>query len=1260
MRLKPLLTVLLFNCFLLVAAEKDFIKDYRSFIENIDCFELNQLEGHVRTVPFTSVSEALKGKWDKSGNYLSLNGKWKFHYANVPEEVPSDFFRSHFKDASWPEINVPSNWEMEGYGDPQFRNIIHPFEPIAPPLVPKDFNPTGSYRKTFTLPSSWKNKRVILRMERSASATFIWVNGQQVGYNEGAHEPAEYDITPFLKPGKNLIAANVHKFSDGYYLEGQDYWRLAGIFDDVYLYAVPDLHLFDWVAITDLDDNYKNANLNLKVDIKNFSSGVYDGYKVKAVLYDKQGKVVNEMLSEAFDVPAGSKKTLEFSSFIKEPFKWTAETPYLYSLSFELLDSSGRCTEAIAGRIGFKETEIRNQTFFLNGVPVKLNGMNSHLQHPDRGHVVDEATILEDFKLFKQFNINCIRTCHYPAMPRYLELADEWGFYIVDETGDEAHATEFLSEKEEWIPMYLERVQRMVLRDRNHPSVLFWSAGNETGEGKNICAVIDEGKRLDPTRWWMYGGNAFSHPCEDIIGPRYPTPFELKTQVAVVPESQDPRPSFMDEYLSVAGNGGGGMDEYWDLIYRYPRLMGGAIWDWVSPGLTEKTRALKDASGHNVPVHLMGRAVLADGYRGKAVDLNGHDQWVEVYRDSVVEIEGDQLTLGAWVFPRHLNASNGTFITKGDWQFGLKQKGTDSLEFYLTVFSSHLGTERASVISVLPENWNNQWHHIAGSYDGKKMYLYIDGKPVAGKSLSGKMRNAPFPVNVGRNAEKHGQDTPGYLCDARIDEVALFDKVVDMERLMAGDTAIKREAVLWLDFEEENIGADYFSYGIGARTYGAIWPDRVPQPELWQIKKSTQPVSVRLTDVNEGTVEVWNRNYFTDLSQYHCVWTLEADDRKIESGEITLSTQPLSREIVRIPFTKPAKNPGTEYRLLIQFLQREKTFGLEAGYEVAFDQFELPWYVAPEKKKADYNQPLEISRSSDTLRIGTGEFAYLFSSESGNLISLTYKGKELLRDAMQANFFRAPLANEQDGWSYWEYPKEIDAGDMGTYIVSDWYAFGLDKLKRSLIGFDVERRGDSVAVIVNQDISYPYVDKSGFDNYFTYVIAPDGSLFLHHRIEPVHTAPRWIPRIGTEWILTPCMKNVEWYGRGPQENYPDRKTGYKIGVYKSTVEEMYEPYLIPQDCGLRTDNRWVRLTGNDGVGLEFSSPQLFNFNTYPYSTDNLTKAMYQYQLRPFDCITFNFDYATSGVGCTARSTFNAYRVIPEVYDCTLHLRLVHP
>ncbi|HUX57004.1 MAG TPA: glycoside hydrolase family 2 TIM barrel-domain containing protein, partial [Bacteroidales bacterium] len=868
--MKRILSVLLLcsAAALASAQEKPFLSNIYNYLENTKVFEMNQEDGHTPLVPYTTVDEALRNSRSDAASFLSLNGTWKFHFASTPEGTPDKFFEENFNDKKWDTIHVPSNWEMQGFGDPLFRNVKTPFPP-NPPYIPKEYNPTGSYRRTFNVPGAWKDREVFLRMEKTQSASFVWINGTEVGYNEGGQEPAEYNITKYLKPGKNTIAVNVYKYSDGYYLEDQDYWRLAGIFDDVWLFATPETHVFDWNATTDLDENYADARLDLSVDVKNYSEAVVNDFTVKATLYDSARKIISTMVSGKFSVTEGNKQTVKISDEIKNPAKWSAEYPNLYTLILELINSSGKAVEVISGRIGFKETEIRNQVFYLNGMAVKLNGINSHMQHPTLGHTMDEETIRKDLNLFKQFNINCVRTSHYPPVTRYLELADEYGIYVVDETGDESHATQYVSTLNEWEEMYRERSRKMVLRDRNHPSVLIWSAGNESGEGENICAVIDEGKKYDKTRFWMYGGNAFSHKCEDIIGPRYPQLYNLITNVFVVPDSVDPRPSFLDEYLAVTGNGGGALDEYWELFYNHSRSMGGAIWDFVSTGLTEKITSLNDGSGNNIQVNVMGRAKLVPGVEGKGIDLNGHDQWVEVYRDEKLEISGDQLTLSLQVYPRSLSSSAGTLITKGNWQFGIHQIRNDSLEFYITTRGKH------KVQIALPGNWENNWHHIVAQYNGKEITLSIDGRESSKVAVTGNIRDTPFPVNIGRNVEIHGQETSVYICDAIIDQVGIFSKEISPDLLDNPSAELKKQSVLWLDFEEINKGGEYFSYGIGARTYGSIWPDRRPQPEMWQIKKSAQPVTVKLISAGKGEIEITNRYLFTNLSELQTEWILQ-------------------------------------------------------------------------------------------------------------------------------------------------------------------------------------------------------------------------------------------------------------------------------------------------------------------------------------------------------------------------------------------------
>jgi beta-galactosidase len=1109
----------------------------------------------------------------------------------------------------------------------------------------------GSYRTTFNLPADWNGKEVFLRMDGSTSATFVWLNGREVGFNKGANEPAEYNLTPLLLHGKNNLAIQVYKYSDGTYLEDQDFWRLAGIFRDVYLLATPTVHIRDYFITTNLDDKYRDADLKIKVNLKNYLSVSKDGLRLRATLLGKDHQIVQEsIISESVNLAGSEDREIQLSTKVKNPDKWSAEFPNLYHLLFELIAQDGKRIEIIPANFGFKETEINHQALLLNGVAIKLNGVNSHMQHPTLGHAMDVETIRKDFTLMKQFNINCVRTSHYPPVQEYLELADELGIFIVDETGDESHATEYISEKPEWRDAYVERVQKMVLRDRNHPSIIFWSAGNESGFGNNICEVIREGKILDPTRFWMYGGNTDDVewrnevPCEEIIGPRYPTPYELETRIAQVPESQDARPSFMDEYVATTGNGAGGLDEFWELIYKYPRLTGGAIWDWMSPGITEKIRLIWDESPNQINTTVKGRAVLAEGKFGRAIAFNGHDQWVEAYQHPALDITGSKLTLSFWVYPNLWNG-NGTFLVKGDYQFGIVQSGEKRLQFYVT------DQKKNSLEGDLPDGWTNKWHHVAGICDGKEQSLYIDGIKVAFQPFTGKITNKPVPVTLGYSTEKDGSEYSQNMSNARFDRVAIFDQPISIDLLLSEDSpTFKNSSRLWLDFEGEEIKGEYFSLGIGGRTYGMVWPDRTPQPELWQVKKSAQPVHAKWENISKGIVEITNRFAFTNLSDLNCRWELKGDNTILQQGILDLTLRGGEKGEVLIPIQKPELKPGTAYRLLLSFRTREDKFWSKSGYELAWDQLDLPWFTPEVSKINGDAPPLRMIEGNDKMTVTGAGFSYVFDKITGDLSSLNYHGADLIQSGPVLNVWRAPLVNETDGWATGGSQLKDRQPGMGNGPVNNWYSLGLNQLrfKADLVQWSKNNSGEVIIRVDNHAEGSSY--RTAFSNTFAYTISPDGAMEISHTVTPHGVMPAWLPKVGLKWMVNQSFEKVKWNGRGPFENYPDRKSGAKQGIYECLVTDFCEPYLKPQDYGCRTDNRWVTFENKEGIGVTFSGDQLFNFSAQIYDTDHLTRAQYPYQLKPAGAITFNFDYATSGVGCTAISVLNEYRVLPKVYS----------
>ena len=1253
--LRNLFFFLLCSCSIQLKAQ--YLQHIYDYIENTSVFEEGQEEGHAYYV---------------AENSISLNGTWKFYFANTPEEVPSNFFVPSYKDSKWSRITVPSNWEMQGFGDYQFRNVAAPFK-ANPPFVPRESNPTGAYRRTFNIPANWKDQQVFLRMEKTQSASFVWVNGKQVGYNEGGQEPAEYDITPYVKPGSNTIAVCVTKYSDGYYLEGQDYWRMAGIFDDVTVYATPRTRLFDWYITTDLDDKYVDANLNVSIDVKNYSD-TSAKYAVRATLYDANGTKINENQSNPFAIDGKQKKSVAFSSLIKNPKKWTCETPVLYTMKMELISEAGNVIQQISSKMGFKETEIRHQVFYLNGQPIKVNATNTHMQHPERGHAMDEATIRKDMEILKQHNFNAVRISHYPPVNKYLELADEYGLYIIDEAGTEAHATEYVSSKPEFIPMYQERVRQMVLRDRNHPCVLFWSAGNESGEGPNITEVVKEGKKYDHTRYFMYGGNAYAHPGEDIIGPRYPTPYELEMNTAMTPESQDPRPSFMDEYLSVAGNAGGGLDEYWDIIRRHPRLMGGAIWDFVNPGLTEHIRPLTDSSPFKTPAHLMGHAKVNKGI----LCLSGHDEWVEIYRANNVELAGNALTISFDVKPGKLSGihEGAPYITKGNTQFGVVQKGSDKLQFYL-----HSGLMHRLDVD-LPSDWMGKWHHVTASWDGKEMRLYIDGQlkgtesTVAAPSNNnnrrgdqpkerGLLSNFPYPINIGRFAGNHAADPQTiYTADAEMDNVAIYNKC------LADGEGTAADAVLYLTFDGNGDEGTFYTIGGNMRTYGSIWPDRTPQPEMRQMKWTTQPVSVRLLNAETGDVEVTNRLHFTDLTQYASHWKLMADADVLEEGDIQFSAAAQQKQTIRIPFHKPSIVAGKEYRILISSALKNDEMWAKAGHEVAWDQLELTSWNLPAVPASLSSSNVKASEDDKQIKISGNDYTYIINKETGNLDQVEVAGKSMLKSPVTFNLWRAPIANEFDSWDAYRVNGGYVEG-YGNMVSSLFYSKGINQLKIKPSEVTLTHNDNETTVKVRQmvqvgassygalDLYISGIQLAGFTIDYTYHFYNDGTVKIQNHMSPQGKLPEILPRIGFTTSVANDFDQITWYGRGPEENYPDRKTGYQVGIWSKSVADMYEPYLLPQDHALRTDNRYVQLLDKSGNGVEISMNEHFNFNAYQFSTDNLTKSQFTYQLQPqSDRYTLNLDYATTGVGCTCVYVLDEYRIKPEAYDREITIRPV--
>ncbi|MCX6235053.1 MAG: DUF4981 domain-containing protein [Bacteroidetes bacterium] len=574
--------------FLFFVAWSSYSQHFPAEMENPEIVGINKEPPHCTLLPFADEASALAGNRAASPYYKSLNGLWKFNWVENPSRRPSDFYMPDFKEKNWKEIAVPSNWELQGYGVPIYVNSDYEFSLTPqPPYVPHDNNPVGSYRTTFSIPDSWNDRQVILHFGDVKSAMYVWLNGEYVGLSKGSKLPAEFNITKYLKPGENLLAVQVYRYSDGSYLECQDFWRISGIERDVFLYAIPQTHIRDFFILSDLTDNYKDGHFDLKAELVNYSGNSEEIFYIEGKLYDNPSD--EPFLAFEDKIRFDTLKTFpfHFETTLFNPKKWTAETPDLYTLVLTFRNSH-EVLESLSCKVGFRTSEIKNGQLLINGVAIRIKGVNRHEHDPLTGHVISEESMLKDIQMMKQNNINTVRTCHYPNDPRWYELCDQYGLYLIDEANIESHGMGYDSNKTLgnnplFMKAHLDRIQRMVERDKNHPSVIIWSMGNEAGDGVNFDTCYKWIHYRDPSRPVHYeraelGSNT------DIYCPMYPQIQELIDYAS----KYQLRPLIMCEYDHSMGNSTGNISDYWNVIESNKQLQGGCIWDWVDEGLLKK------------------------------------------------------------------------------------------------------------------------------------------------------------------------------------------------------------------------------------------------------------------------------------------------------------------------------------------------------------------------------------------------------------------------------------------------------------------------------------------------------------------------------------------------------------------------------------------------------------------------------------------------------------------------------------------------
>ena len=682
--------------------------------ENPSVFQINREPARAAFVPYSDEKTALVDDYAASPWYMNLNGNWKFNWSPTPEKRPADFYKNTYNTSDWKEIQVPSNWELKGYGIPIYTNITYPF-PNNEPFIDHSDNPVGSYKRDFILPKNWDNRHVFLHFEAGTSAMYIWVNGEKVGYTENTKSPAEFDITKYVKPGKNDVSVEVYRWSDGSYMEDQDFWRISGIDRTVSLYSTADIRINDFFAKPDLDANYKNGSLTVEVKLKNLGSVAKNNQVVEAKLVDASGKVIFTK-SQKVTVEAANYQSIDFSENVVKPNLWNTEKPYLYTLLLSLKDEQGKLIETVSNSIGFRKVELKNGQLLVNGIRIMVHGVNIHEHDPVKGHYVTEDMMIKDIKMMKKLNINSVRCSHYPMNFAWVKLCNKYGIFLVDEANIESHGSgaeydEPLNRARhpaylpEWKATHMDRIYSLVERDKNQPSVIIWSLGNECGNGPVFYDAYKWIKERDKTRLVQFEQSREKENT-DIICPMYPT-IEYMKEYASRPQVD--RPFIMCEYSHAMGNSSGNFKEYWDIIRGSKNMQGGFIWDWVDQGFK-----LKDEIGREYWAYGgdMGGQIYTNDenfcHNGLVwADRKPHPGAFEVkkeYQDilfktvdvkkGIIEVQNDfgYTNLSDYVFKYEV-LKNGKIIKEGTLNIALNPLSKKQIKIELPQISSIAGEE---------------------------------------------------------------------------------------------------------------------------------------------------------------------------------------------------------------------------------------------------------------------------------------------------------------------------------------------------------------------------------------------------------------------------------------------------------------------------------------------------------------------------------------------------------------------------------------
>ncbi|MGW7730476.1 glycoside hydrolase family 2 TIM barrel-domain containing protein [Streptomyces canus] len=1189
----------------------------------IDLFRVGTQPPHTTLMPYADVGQALAADRTRSPYRLSLDGTWKFAYADRPADRDTDFYRTDVDDTDWDTLPVPSVWQVHGYDFPIYVNITYPWwgpnglgEEAQPPAAPTRYNPVGQYRRTFTVPKGWSGRRTFLHFEGVKSAHYVWINGELVGYHEDSCTPAEYDITPHLKPGTNQIAVEVYRYSDGDWLEDQDMIRLSGIFRSVYLYSTPAVHLRDFKLDTPLGDDYTSADLSVTASVRDYGGGNQGRYTVETQLYDSGGHAVwSRPLQQAVALDTGDETTVQAAKAVPAPKLWSAEHPNLYTAVLRLRDPAGKVIETLSHRVGLREFALKDGLMRINGKPVSFRGTNRHEMHPDRGTALTRADLVKDITIIKRMNINSVRTSHYPNNPLWLELADEYGLYLVDETNLETHGIrdEYPGDHSDWSAACVARAQNMVHRDKNHASVVIWSLGNEAGGGSTFVNMRDWIKSYDTTRVVQYEGD--DRPTvSDIRSEMYDSPARVEQRAK---DTSDTRPYVMIEYCHAMGNSNGNFKKYWDIVRRYPVLQGGWIWDFVDQSLSEPVpvRQLLTESG---PGALKGEVLPASARFDRDKGVSGGTVFA---RDARLDLTGS-LTLEAWFTPK-VTGNHQPIIAKGDTHYALKQSGR-TLEFYI-----YGGGQWIAANWAVPDDWTGREHHVAGVFDtaAGTLTLHVDGQVRATKATTQRPGGNTAPLALAVDVDNPTREFSGTIRKARVYGRALTAAELASDSRGPGDEGVR----FWFDAatvrltEKRPAQKTFFAFGgdwgdnpnDGAFVAdGIVTADRGHTGKAAEVKQIYQAVNASWAA--DGSVTLTNEYLFTNLRELDGSWTLSADGKVVQRGRLTrdqLNLAPLSSKTITVPYELPSTPaPGTEYFLQLSFATKESTPWARAGFEVAKQQLAVDANSPAVAPVPLAKVPAVTYRDASAQVTVTGkDFSVTVDKGSGTITSYQAHGTRLITSGPVPNFWRAPTDNDHGNGQHTRNQTWRDAG-----------------ANRKVTDVSVRVLRDR-AVEIKVSGTLPTTTESTYTT--TYTVFGNGEIKVDNTLHPGASSLPYIPEVGTILFLPRRLDRLHYYGRGPEENHWDRNDGTDVGLYSGTVAEQWTPYIRPQENGNKTDVRWAALTGRDGVGLLVAGEPLLEVNASHFTPEDLSNGVrHDYQLTPRDAVVLRVNHRQMGVG----------------------------